>query len=116
MLILGADDSKWFIKFLNKHKITRVYAFKDFIETGSDVACVGYSPKNNAYYGWSHRAWCSFKIGDVLKEGDLATQSGWIEEYLKEHPEQDTLLPVGFECKTLEDCKKAAFAYACSVS
>ena len=51
-----------------------------------------------------------------MKEGESCTHSGWTEEYILEHPEKNMSVPVGFECKTLEDCKKCAMAFAESVS
>jgi len=77
---------------------------------------IGFSEKTQKWYGWSHRAICGFKIGDVVKEGDCCTSSGWTDEYLKEHPEANNSLPVGFKAETLEDCKKMAIAFAQSVS
>ena len=55
-------------------------------------------------------------IREVVKEGDCCASSGWTEEYLREHPEEDKSLPVGFKAKTLEDAKKMATAFAESVS
>lgn len=59
---------------------------------------VGFSEKEQKWYGWSHRASHGFGIGDVAKEC---------------HP---TGTKEGNKCKTLEDCKKAAIAFANSVS
>ena len=81
-----------------------------------DHASIGFSEKEQKWYGWSHRAFCGFGIGHIAKEGGCHTTSGWTEEYLKEHPEEDLSVPVGFECKTLEDCKRCAIAFAESVS
>lgn len=82
----------------------------------SRVCQIGWSEKNQKYYGWSHRAICGFKIGDEVKEGDCCTSSGFVEEYIKEHPEKDKSLPVGFIARTKEDCKRMAIAFANSVS
>lgn len=82
----------------------------------SNTCSIGFSEKDQKWYGWSHRAICGFKIGDVVKEGDCAASPGTTKEYLKEHPEEDFSLPVGFTAKTLEDCKKMAIAFADSVS
>lgn len=80
------------------------------------VCSIGKSLKDGKWYGWSHRAIYGFKIGDVAKDGDLVTQSGYVEEYAKEHPELDRTVPVGFEAKTEEDAKKMAIAFADSVA
>ena len=86
------------------------------ISPKNNVCSIGFSKKNNKWYGWSHRALYGFKIGDSIKKGDCAASSGFVEEYLKEHPEENKSLPIGFKAKTLEDCKKMAIAFACSVS
>lgn len=77
---------------------------------------IGYSKTNNAWYGWSHRAICCFVVGDAVQEGDLTASSGWTDEYLLAHPEEDLSLPVGFEAKTLDDCKRMAIAFANAVA
>lgn len=84
-------------------------------EDGSGVCSIGFSEREQKWYGWSHRAMFGFGIGDVVKEGDCCTSSGWIDEYLEEHPEADVSLPVGFEAKTLDDARKMAIAFASSV-
>lgn len=76
---------------------------------------IGFCKREQKWYGWSHRAIYGFGIGDVAKDGDCATTSGWTEEYLAEHPEEDLSLPVGFEAKTLDDAKRMAIAFAESV-
>lgn len=37
------DDN--FISFMIKHKITKVYSYRDFSDTDSPVACIGFSKK-----------------------------------------------------------------------
>ena len=86
-------------------------------ELGSGSVCsIGKSQKNSKWYGWSHRAIYGFKIGDTVKEGDCCASSGYTEEYLKEHPEEDESLSVGFTARGLGDCRKMAVAFAESVS
>lgn len=80
------------------------------------VCSIGFCERDQKWYGWSHRAIYGFGIGDVAKEGDVVTVSGWTDEYLEEHPEDDRSLPVGFEVKTLDDAKLAAIAFADGVS
>ena len=77
---------------------------------------IGYSPKENKWYGWSHRAIHGFTIGDEVEEGDLTNTSGFIEEYRIQHPDEDTSLPVGFKALTLNDAKRMAIAFAEAVS
>ncbi len=80
------------------------------------VCSIGFCEKEQKWYGWSHRAIYGFGIGDVVSEGDCAASSGWTKEYLAEHPEDDTSLPVGFKAKDLVDAKRMAIAFANSVS
>lgn len=80
------------------------------------VCSIGFCESKQKWYGWSHRAISGFRVGDVVKEGDCTNSSGWIEEYLAEHPEEDLSLPVGFTARTLEDAKRMAVAFASSVS
>ncbi len=77
---------------------------------------IGFSEREQKWYGWSHRACYGFKIGDVVCEGDCVTSSGWTDDYLREHPDEFVGLPVGFKAETLDDCKRMAIAFADSVS
>ena len=54
-------------------------------------------------------------IGFNEKDSCCAS-SGYVEDYIKEHPEKDLSLPVGFKAKTLEDAKRMAIAFADSVA
>ena len=85
-------------------------------EDKHNVCSIGKSFKDGKWYGWSHRAIYGFQIGDIVKAGDCCASSGFTEEYLKEHPEEDKSLPVGFRAETEEDCKRMAIAFAESVS
>lgn len=88
----------------------------ELADVENEVCSIGKSYIDGKWYGWSHRAIHGFQIGDVANEGDLCTESGWIPEYLAEHPEKDRRVPVGFEAKTEEDAKRMAIAFAESVS
>lgn len=78
---------------------------------------IGFSERDQKWYGWSHRAICGFTIGDTVDSEDhLCACSGWTDEYLVDHPEQDLRLPVGFAAKSLNDCKRMAIVFADSVS
>jgi len=81
-----------------------------------NVCSIGFCEAENKWYGWSHRAIFGFGVGSVAKEGDCVVTSGWTEEYLKEHPEEDLSLPIGFEAKSLGDAQRMAVAFAESVS
>lgn len=73
---------------------------------------IGFSEKEQKWYGWSHRAIHGFGIGDKTHKGD----AGVISE-----PGQACMAPVeypraGIKLKTLDDCKMAAIAFADAVS
>ncbi len=82
-----------------------------------NICSIGFQPSEQKWFGWSHRAIHGFGIGDTVDSSDhLCNQSGWTDEYLKEHPEADERLPVGFTAKTLDDAKKMAIVFASSVA
>lgn len=80
-----------------------------------NVCSIGFCEREQKWYGWSHRAIFGFSVGDVVSEGDCTAGSGWTDEYLREHPEADISLPIGFQAKTLTDTKRMATAFADSV-
>jgi len=82
--------------------------------SGRGLTCsIGFSERDQKWYGWSHRALHGFAIGDVVDSEDhLCACSGWTDKYLVEHPEADVSLPVGFVARTLEDAKRMAIAFA----
>jgi hypothetical protein len=88
----------------------------EVIDSSHNVCSIGYCAREEKWYGWSHRAIFGFGIGDVVKEGDCVTTSGWTEEYLSENPDKDLRIPVGFQAKSMADCKRLAIAFADSVS
>lgn len=81
-----------------------------------NVCSIGFNEKEQKWYGWSHRAISAFGIGNKIKEGDCTNSSGFTEEYLECHPEEDISLPVGYTAETLEDAKWMAVVFAGSVS
>ena len=80
-----------------------------------NVCSIGFCEKEQKWYGWSHRAIFGFGIGSKVEEGDCCASSGYTEEYLAEHPDDDLSLPVGFVAKDLIDAKRMAIAFANSV-
>ena len=88
----------------------------ELASSDNKVCSIGFCEKEQKWYGWSHRAIFGFGIGDVVKEGDCTAMSGYTDEYLKENPEADKSLPVGFIAKTDEDARRMAIAFADSVS
>lgn len=81
---------------------------------GSSVACIGLS-EDGKWYGWSQYTIHGFEIGDIVQEGDLTTTSGYTDDYVIQHPEDDKSLPVGFTAYTMNDAKRMAIAYASAV-
>jgi len=88
----------------------------EIIDADDSVCSIGFSEKEQKWYGWSHRAIYGYGVGDVVEEGTCPTESGFIDEYIAEHPEKDRSVPAGFEVKNLEDAKRVAIAFADSVS
>ena len=82
------------------------------IKSTDNTCSIGYSPSENKWYGWSHRAIYGFTIGDVVKEGDLTANSGFIEEYRIQYPDEDMSLPIGYRAKDLNGAKRMAIAFA----
>ena len=105
---IGDEETAKFL--IAKHGIAPV------IRIGKKTCSIGFCEREQKWYGWSHRAIFGFGVGDSVKEGDCTNSSGWTEEYLAEHPDEDLSLPVGFEAKTLDDAKRMAIAFAESVS
>lgn len=85
-------------------------------QSTNSTCSIGYSSKDNKWYGWSHRAICGFTIGDSVKEDDITATSGLTDEYRIQHPEEDMSLPVGYIAKDLNGAKRMAIAFAEAVS
>lgn len=83
--------------------------------TDDNICSIGFREKDQKWFGWSHRALHGFGVGDVVEEGDCTATTGYIDEYIAEHPEADLSLPVGFKAENLEDAKRMAIAFAGSV-
>lgn len=64
------------------------------------VASIGFNPKTQEWYGWSHRALYGFGIGSQTKKGHVGY-----------HPDRGE-----WEAKTLEDAKQMAIDFAKGVS
>ena len=79
------------------------------------VCSIGFCGSDQKWYGWSHRAIFGFGVGAIVKEGDCTNSSGWTDEHLRKHPEDDLSLPIGFTAMNLEDCRRMAIAFAESV-
>lgn len=62
-------------------------------------AAIGFSEKEQKWYGWSHRAIHGFSVGEKIKKGDVV---------------YDTLGETTL--KTLDECKNAAIEFSKAVS
>lgn len=90
-------------KFLCIDKGIRPETYDD-----NKVCTIGFCEKEQAWYGWSHRAFSPpFKIGYTIESEDNLCTGAW-------GPNEKSL-EVGFTAKTLDDCKLLAIAYAFSV-
>lgn len=97
--------------------LCRTKGIKPEIRMPDSGGCsIGFCEREQKWYGWSHRAIHGFGVGDSVKEGDCCAISGWTDEYLAEHPEEDSSLPIGFVAKTLDDARTMACAFSESVS
>jgi len=125
----GADDSTVTVKsaytpngeYIGNSKMAHFLIAKRGIKPeraslDHNVCSIGFCEREQKWFGWSHRAIYGFSIGDTVKDGDCCASSGWTDEYLAEHPEEGLSLPIGFQAKTLNDCKRMAIAFAASVS
>lgn len=75
----------------------------------SSVCSIGFSHKDQKWYGWSHRAMFGFGIGDIAEEGSCCCSKSL-------DPASDASVPVGFVAETLDDAKRMAIAFADCVS
>ena len=108
---LYIGDPKTAYRLCNKRGIK-----PELASPNNEVCSIGYCERDQKWFGWSHRAIFGFAVGDVVEEGDCTASSGWTDEYLAEHPEDDLSLPVGFKAGSLDDAKRMAVAFAESVS
>lgn len=46
------------------------------------ISNIGFSEKEQKWYGWSHRAFFGFGIGSKVKKGDIAYNSPNIEDWI----------------------------------
>lgn len=98
IVVESSDEQSPLQKFFDKHGID-----PQKIDSSHNVDSIGWSEKEQKWYGWSHRAIYGFKIGDKSSQGKVGYQT------LK-----DKRWPT--EAKTKEDCKKMAIAFAEEIS
>lgn len=107
---IGTPEDTW--KYFKRFELTQIQK----ANPDHNVCSIGFNEKEQKWYAWSHRAMSAFGIGNIVKKGDCTNTSGFTDEYLEDHPEEDISLPVGFTAKTLEDAKRMAIVFADSVS
>lgn len=74
----------------------------------NNVCSIGFNDKEQAWYGWSHRAFSpGFKVGCVIDSPDHICLGCF-------GPNEKSV-DLGFKAENLDDCKKLAIAYAYSV-
>lgn len=67
------------------------------------AACsIGFSDKDNKWYGWSHRGMYGYGVGSSVHKGDVIEVSG--------------KFPAGYKAQSLEGAKQMAIAFAEGVS
>ena len=94
---LGLYTQGFLPRLLFRYDISRVESYKDINKNEqSTVACIGFSESKQGWLGWSHRACFFFTIGYVVEEGSVCTETGWLDDYAKQHPEKCFNLPAGF--------------------
>jgi len=97
---VGMED-KAILPFLEEHKVTLL--------EGGKVACIGFSPTEQKWYGWSHRAIYGFGIGSKTEKGNCGYVASTPEELIDDHanffadisPESAELHRA--ECQILDD-------------
>lgn len=83
------------VNFIYKHRLTKLDTA--FPGSGCQPVSIGFNEKEQAWYGWTHRGFGKFDIGYKVKKGSILDRGKFA------YP---------FECKTLEDCKSLAIAFA----
>lgn len=95
-----------------RSEIAKKYGITQFELPTPDaqIKSVGFNPQTKTWYGWSHRAVAGFKVGDVVKKGDM------IADGTAASLRQMRSFPVGFTAKTLQDCRDMAAKFSEEVS
>lgn len=98
-IYLGSADHNGFFRMFKRFGITK------FEKTKPDhtIATIGFSNKNDKWYGWSHRAIAGFDVGHKIKQGDI----GYNEFYKKYNKNK---------IETKEEAKDMAVIFSLDVS
>jgi hypothetical protein len=109
------DDGKIYYSIFDGSYITRVgmednVKFLAKLEITEELTHgVGFSPKDNKWYGWSHRAIYGFEIGSTCKKGHCHYVASTPEELIDDHAiffadiSDDCAKQKRAECQILDD-------------
>lgn len=92
--LLGVRDTT-IVDFIYEHKLTNLMSTHTARRDGQ-VGCtvgVGFNENEQRWYGWTHRAYHSFGVGDKIDEDSYLINYGF---------------ETGQELKTLDECKECA--------
>lgn len=73
------DDAR--IKFLAEHNVTEGL---QPARPENTVVCIGFSPSEQKWYGWFHRAYHGFGIGSECKKGDCHYNASNKEDFMEQ--------------------------------
>lgn len=76
-------DASYMTRVGMEHEDTILKILADREITEELTHGVGFSPKENKWYGWSHRAMCGFTIGSTCEKGDAHYRASNIEEEME---------------------------------
>ena len=71
------------------------------------VRSIGFNPKTQTWYGWSHRAIAGFKVGDVVKPGDVIANAAGDPPLRNQR-----IFEPGFRATSLQDARDMAASFA----
>lgn len=102
-----ADLGKWksdTLNFIYKHRLTNLMSINrakglPLSETGCNAVSIGFSEKEQKWYGWTHRGYGAFGIGDEIVERSIMDS-------------EDAKYRYPFKVETLEQAKELAIHIA----
>ena len=92
------------VNFIYKHRLTNLMSIeramgKQLNETGCNAVSIGFSEKEQKWYGWTHRGYGAFGIGyEIVKDSIMDTK--------------DAKYQYPFKVETLEQAKELAIHIA----
>ena len=92
------------VNFIYKHRLTNLMSIsramgKPLSETGCNAVSIGFSEKEQKWYGWTHRGYGAFGIGYEVKHGSIMDT-------------KDAKYPYPFKVETLDQAKELAIHIA----